>query len=244
MRTEGEHTVLTLIPHEDVVLVGYLVDYQDTGTTRICVKSKPVLGTSDQPLAGITVALDPGHGGNDPGSLGIGGSQAPVEKDINLTSALAVRQYLQGLGATVVMTRDDDSKYQLEEILQFFRDPSIDFCISLHSNSIFHGDGTQASGVEIFQYDPGSRNFAELLQHAVIAHTGRKDRSVKTDYYKVTLNSLTPTVLLEMGFVSNPAEYDALRSPDGIYALAAATGDALVAALSDPMPLSAETFPA
>lgn len=235
IRTEGAHTVLSFSPKDGVALGGYLVESQGN-TTRILIKPRPALGEGDQPLAGITVALDPGHGGNDPGALGIGGSVGPVEKDINLSTALAVRQYLRGLGATVVMTRDDDTKYELEEILQFFRDPSIDVCISLHSNSIFAGDGTKASGVEIFQYDAGSLDFAEALQTAIVAQTNRKDRTVKNDYYKVTLNSLSPTVLVEMGFLTHPAEYDALCSPEEIYAFAVAIGDGIIAELSKTAP--------
>jgi N-acetylmuramoyl-L-alanine amidase len=64
------------------------------------------------------------------------------------------------------------------------------------------------------------------------AYTGRTNRGVKADYYRVTLNSYAPSVLIEMGFVTNPEEYDSLCSRNGIFQTANAIGDSIVSYLS------------
>lgn len=70
------------------------------------VRQYAVRVTSAGPLAGLTIALDPGHGGVDPGALG---PQGVHEKDIVLAIALLLRELLESSGATVVVTREIDT---------------------------------------------------------------------------------------------------------------------------------------
>ena len=79
------------------------------GSTSLQNTSLP-LQQGSRPLAGITIAVDAGHGGSDPGAVGVPGTKAAMEKDINLATAIAVQKRLESLGATVLMTRAEDDE--------------------------------------------------------------------------------------------------------------------------------------
>jgi N-acetylmuramoyl-L-alanine amidase len=229
---EGGDTTLALTLNEDEY-GGYLVQY-DGDNTVLLLKKRPKLGPAERPLEGVTVALDPGHGGTDNGAAGVALNNGAMEKEINLAAAIATRRYLEGLGATVIMTREGDEKLELDAILAFNEAEKPDFFLSLHSNSLsYSSDGTEPSGVEIFYYEDSDKALAQTLASLITDRTARVNREAKQDYYKVTLDSLNPSLLIEMGFLTNPAEYDAMRSLDGIYQMATAIGDGLVAYLNE-----------
>ena len=95
--------------------MGYDVSYAE-GQTLLYLRGAPVASRErGRPLTGVTVLLDPGHGGTDVGALGIGGGAGIAEKTINLTLALAVRDRLEQLGATVQMTRSTDETLTLQQ---------------------------------------------------------------------------------------------------------------------------------
>jgi N-acetylmuramoyl-L-alanine amidase len=213
---------------------GYLVQYDGTNTI-LTLKKRPELGSAEFLLEGVTVALDPGHGGTDNGAAGVALNDGAMEKEINLAAATATRRYLEGLGATVIMTREGDEKLELDEILAFNEAEKPDFFLSLHSNSLsYTSDGTEPSGVEVFYYEESDEALASVLAGRITEYTARVNREAKNDYYKVTLNSLGRSILIEMGFLTNPEEYDSLRSLDSIYATAVAIGDSLVEYLTEP----------
>lgn len=78
-------------------------------------------------LNGITIILDPGHGGKDPGALGLMNEQTIYEKDINLAIATLTRDALEALGATVIMTRSDDSWVSLYSRIAIAGFATLDF---------------------------------------------------------------------------------------------------------------------
>jgi N-acetylmuramoyl-L-alanine amidase len=226
----GDDTRMEFSLRPEAVLWGYLVEYNE-GTVSLYCKYKPQLSAdSNRPLSGITVALDSGHGGYDPGALGIEQTQGPAEKDINYATALAVKKRLESLGAQVILTGGDILNSDFVTRMKPGQDTRADLFISLHSNAIGEGiDGTKVKGIEIYYYEKIAKSFGDTLMSALTASTGRTNRGVKADYYRVTLNSCAPSVLVEMGFVTNPQEYDSLCSRDGIFKTANAIGDAIVA---------------
>lgn len=227
----GGNTVLTFHPKESVKLGGYLVAY-DGNNTVIYIKPELTLTEGAYPLLGVTIALDPGHGGDDDGAAGVARDEGPKEREINLAAAVAVRQYLRGLGASVVMTREDDSRVDMNDRLDIILHPEVDIAISLHANSIeAYLDGTGPSGTETYYYDPASEKLAEAVNNAICTETGRNNRGAKNANYKATLSSYSPTIMVEMGFLTNPEEYDDLCGGDGIYGLARAVGDGVLEAL-------------
>lgn len=230
---EDGATTLTFAQREPDSLWGYLVEYKG-GDTVLTLVPKPVAVEGEWPLRGITVSLDPGHGGSDPGALGVAFASGPNEEEINYACAQALERYLRELGATVQMIRTADSeKIELDDRLGLFQEQRADLIISLHSNSIpYTQDGTGPSGVEVYYYEDSAEPLATALCDAVAQRTGRKNRGARTGYYKITLNSHAPTALVEMGFLTNPEEYDNMRSLQEIYNVASAIGDSVVALLS------------
>ncbi len=230
--SEDGNTTLDFMLSSGKTLWGYVVEYDENGHTILTCKYPPQLSEGAQPLSGITIALDAGHGGNDTGALGITAAEGATEKEITLATALAVEKRLQSLGATVVMTRREDTALSLSERQQIAQQAKADFFIALHGNAPAAGsNGLKPNGVEVYYYEDISASFAEMLLEKVVAQTGRTARWARYSNYKVTLNSYAPSVLLEMGFLQNPAEYDEMCSRRGIFNTANAIADSILARL-------------
>lgn len=225
-------TTLEFILSGNKRLWGYTVEYRGGETVLFC-KYKPVLSGGAKPLGNVTVAVDAGHGGTDTGALGVAADAGPIEKQINYDTALAVKKRLESLGATVLMTRPKDEFVSLSGRMDAAEAEKADFFISLHCNSIgVNQNGLKPNGVEIYYYEDIAKPFASTLLNHIVSETDRASRGVKYGLYKVTLNSYAPAVLVEMGFLTNPSEYDSLCSRRGIFNMANAVGDAVVSALS------------
>lgn len=220
---EGNHLTVEL-KRNSKTLFGYLVEYKDGATILTC-RYKPSVSSGS--LAGITIGVDPGHGGDDIGAPGPNGAKLD-ETAINLRTASAVKAKLESLGAKVVITRTDNTTTRsLDERMSIMQDADVDLVVSLHCNSVAAGGNTGASGVEIYYYENASKTFANNVQKQMVAKTGRPDRGIKMRNFKVTLNSYAPSILVEMGFICNPSEYNGLASQSGMNA----TANAIAAAV-------------
>lgn len=214
----------------DAVL-GYSVSYtEDEG---IYIYFNPIPQGGKKPLSGMTVVVDAGHGGYDIGAPGVLYEKGPNEKDITLATATALQNRLTALGAEVVMTVDDtlskDKKVELTERNQIALENKADVFLSLHCNSVAEtSDGTKPSGTEIYYNENNSKLLADEVLYKITAYTDRKTRSVMRGMYYVTRNPLCASMLIELGFVTNPVEYDNMRNPDIIFQTANAIADALI----------------
>lgn len=207
---------------------GWLAEHKENEIV-ISFKPKPVPEAGGLPLSGITILLDPGHGGDDEGASGIARDKGPVEKDINLATAIAVQTYLEAGGATVLLSRETDERVNKNPRLTMIQQTGVDIMVSLHCNSIVYNyDGTGPSGTEVYYYHEGSKALAEALASGVSQATSRKNRGAKNANYWITLSPNAPSVLVEMGFLTNPAEYDQLWDKDMIYETAAAIEQGIV----------------
>lgn len=229
---EGNDLVLTFDLAGGQELWGYLVEYVD-GNTIIYCKYKPQLHSGSRPLEGMTIMLDPGHGAIDSGAIGVTGTQYAMEKHINLDTALAVQKRLVGLGANVEMIRVDDSiNPTLNQRLQMTQDVDADLFIALHCNSSGYAvDANKPNGTEVYYYEEISKTLATALASNVSSQTGRNNRGARYSNFKVTLNSYAPSVLVELGFLTNPSEYDNLCNKRNIYRTANAVADSIQQAL-------------
>lgn len=230
---ENGTTTLQLKIKPDVTLWGHTVQY-DNGSIALICKYKPVLtGDTQQPLKGITIALDAGHGSSDTGALGLSQLKGPTESDINRATAIAVKKYLEAMGANVLLPDQLDLNSRFNERMQPAIDGRADLFISLHCNAtVSNADGTKPKGIETYYYEGIGQNLAQNIMDSMLAHTGRQKRVVKFYEFRVTLNSLAPSVLVEMGFMTNPDDYDDLCSKQGIYNTAVAIGDAVLKTLA------------
>lgn len=169
------------------------------------------------------VVLDAGHGGSDPGKIGVDGS---LEKDINLKIAEKVKAYLEASDVTVVLTRDSDnglytekdSKKKMADMnrrCEIINETSPALTVSIHQNS-YHQE--EISGGQVFYYKNSEKGkkLAEILQKRFDFVLGDKNRRLakSNDNYFLLLHVKTPIVIVECGFLSNWNEAAMLNSEE------------------------------
>jgi len=158
------------------------------------------------PLHGQVIILDPGHGGDDPGANPL--SSTP-EKILTLKTAQAVADRLQKEGAKVYLTRNEDRRSNLRDVVDFANKTKADLFISLHYNSTYNSG---IAGTETYYYNPESRRFAEIMHEAIIRGIKQKDRGLhRVRFYTVSRTEM-PSVLIEPIYLSNPDENNLANS--------------------------------
>ena len=167
------------------------------------------------------------------GAPGSPAEEFPQESELNLSAALAAKYRLEQLGATVSMTRDTDVFYTLAERMEMLNSQKPDFFIAIHHNSAaMNNDLNQVGGTEAYWFYTEGKPLATALAANVSLTTGRNDRGPKYSAFYVTRSNICPAVLLELGFVSNPAEYEGCATPEGLWA----EGGAIAQAVLDSIP--------
>ncbi len=162
----------------------------------------PATGASGSNLSGYTICVDAGHGGQDPGAIGVNGIK---EKDINLAIALKVAKLLQEDGANVILTRDGDYFVTLSGRVQIANSADCDIFISIHANS----GPSSASGFEVYHYYGSywGNVLATYVDQEIAKLIPLRNRGVKEAGYYVLKYTHMPAILIETGFVTN--SYDA-----------------------------------
>ncbi len=150
----------------------------------------------------FVVVIDPGHGGKDPGAVGINNV---YEKNLNLDISKRVVKYLEASGIGVVMTRSDDTFISLNKRAEMATGANC--FVSIHFNSV---GSSSPSGFEVWRYSgDGNRrskrslDLAQKIRHKIKNGTPLRDRKVKDKGLKVLKSTTVPAVLVECGFVSN-----------------------------------------
>ncbi|SLL32534.1 peptidoglycan binding domain-containing protein [Mycobacteroides abscessus subsp. abscessus] len=157
-------------------------------------------------LKGKTIVLDPGHGGKDSGTIGVIGT---LEKDLNLRTAKLLANKLEASGAKVILTRKDDVFIPLQGRVDISHFYHADAFISLHYDSI---NDSSVNGVTSYYYTSNQKKLATSLHKSIIEATNRKDRGVRKNEYVVLKQNRQAASLLELGYLSNPAEEQTLLS--------------------------------
>ena len=155
------------------------------------------------------IVIDPGHGGIDPGAVGINGLQ---EKEVIFPISLRVRELLQQQGAEVVLTRQDDRTLDLEPRVQLAERLGADLFVSIHANAISMSR-PDVNGVETYHYYSSGREVSESIQDSLLQATGMRDRGVKTARFYVLVNTSMPSTLVEVGFVNGAEDAPLLSNP-------------------------------
>ena len=165
-------------------------------------------------LAGKKIVLDPGHGGEHLGAVGLNGLE---EKTSNLWVAEKVRNLLEKDGAEVHMTRrSDDQTVSLQDRVDFTRAREADLFVSLHHNANAQVDRT-ADRSEVYYYwwnDGPSRDVANRLYAAFHRHLGLPQLPARPAIYYVTRHNQEPCVLGEPSYISNPEREAKLRTEE------------------------------
>lgn len=163
-------------------------------------KLEPVPTKEKMPLSGKVIILDPGHGGDDPGCFSAHGVP---EKDLTLQTAKLTAENLRKLGATVYLTRNEDRRSNLKDIVDFANKTDAHLFISLHFNAT---PNNQISGTETYFFTPQSQKFAEIMHEKIVRGIRRKDRGLHRTPFYVIKNTNIPSVLLEPIYLSHPEE--------------------------------------
>ena len=179
-----------------------------------------VAGTMSTSEDSRTILVDVGHGGTDPGMIGVGGLE---EKGINLQIAVKLKAALEEKGYTVVMTReedkglyDEDSRNQKAQDMQrriaMIKECRPVLCVSIHQNSY---QDSAVYGPQVFYYQDSAqgKELAELIQAEL--NTGlevarpREAKGNKT--YYLLKRSESVLTIVECGFLTNPKEAELLQ---------------------------------
>ncbi len=225
-------TLVTLTLRTGSGFWGYDVYYDGNDTVLYFQKAPQASTVPGKPLTGVRVLLDAGHGGTDNGAAGIGAGSGTTEKTVNLALTLAVQERLEQLGATVLMTRTDDTFPTLQDRWAMQQKDRPDFFIALHHNSTgLTKDTSEAKGLEVYYFDRVSASFAQNLMDSVAAASGRITDTPKWNYFYVTRTTSAPSVLFEFGYLVNPQEYEDCTSEAGIRAAAEGVAEGILRTL-------------
>ncbi|WP_091739484.1 N-acetylmuramoyl-L-alanine amidase CwlD [Marininema mesophilum] len=188
------------------------------------------------PLAGKTFVLDAGHGGIDGGAVS---SSGVIEKKIALEITLRVRDYLQEAGALVLMTRETDRDLADEDAIrrksqdlirraELVKETAPDAFISIHLNST---PSSQWKGAQTFYYPTleANQQLAMSIQSELIRNLDNTKRLARhSGNVYILKTSPVPSALVEVGFLSNPAEAKRLASPSYQQKLAASIYNGII----------------
>ena len=173
--------------------------------------------------SGPVVAVDIGHGGRDPGKIGVDGR---LEKDINLQIARKLKKYLEQSGVTVVMTRDgdqglyeeDDSNKKMADMkgrCDLINKTAPALTVSIHQNS-YHEESVNGGQVFYYKKSENGKRLAEIIQKRfdhVLGENNRRSAKANDNYY-LLLHVRSPIVIVECGFLSNPKEAALLNTEE------------------------------
>jgi N-acetylmuramoyl-L-alanine amidase len=189
---------------------GYSLRYEGT-TLVLLLRHPPKAASGQKPLSGIKILLDPGHGGTESGALG---PTSYPEKAVNLTVSQLLREELLKRGATVYMTRTEDKEVSLQDRVAMIDRLKPAIALSIHYNSLpDDGDAQNTQGVGMFWYNAQAHSLAVFLHNYLVQKLDRPSYGVFWNNLALTRPTTAPAVLLELGFMSNPEEFEWVTNP-------------------------------
>lgn len=215
--SDFQHKVLSMIMGVLLVLSMLVVGREAAAYTEE-VFSRSVVTGDIMPC----VVIDAGHGGFDPGKVGINGT---LEKDVNLQIALKLKEFLEANDIRVIMVREEDTglydenssnkKVQdMKNRITLIDEADPILTVSIHQNSYTE---EYVHGAQVFYYKTSVEGLAlaESIQNRMITTLDPENtRQVKAnDSYYLLRKTGTPIVIVECGFLSNQAEAEKLSTP-------------------------------
>lgn len=171
------------------------------------IRKEPVVDVQ-KPLNGLTIAVDAGHGRSDYGSVG---PTRVKESELNLDIAKKLKKELENCGATVVLTRDDDTDVPLYDRPKKAIAENALIMVSIHANALPDGaDPYQKHGTSVFYYNRESEKLAQTLKEQLIKDLGTKDDGTSKASFVLTRPSMPLSVLVEVAYMIHPTEYSLL----------------------------------
>lgn len=216
---------------------GYKLRYEDT-TLVLSLKHPPEVGRAFQsrffadilppkPLSGMYILIDPGHGSEN--DLGAKGPTGYPEKDVNLVVSYLLQKELIKRGAKVFMTRKAEEDLFPQDRVEMIEEQKPDLSLSIHYNALPDaGDAINTKGVGMFWYHPQAHGLAVFLHNYLVEQLNRPSYGVFWNNLALTRPAVAPSILLELGFMINPEEFEWIVNPQEQRKLAAALADGIV----------------
>jgi len=210
------------------------------GALPLVARVRPAAAPVADAISGRIVAIDAGHGGPDPGAIGVSGAR---EKDITLAIAIKLEQLLRRAAVYTLMTRTGDhdlvqgehAAHRQREDLQrraaLVNRSGAHVFVSLHANSF---PSPVWSGAQTFYLggEETSRRLAEAIQQSLVAKLGPNRRQARPADLRILRDVEAPAALVEVGFLSNPEEERRLQDPEYQWRVAEAIADGIFAFLA------------
>ena len=211
-KTEYNKTTIRIMAALLIMVSIYFLAYQrvrETSSNQVVSKKKPC------------VVIDAGHGGKDPGKVGINGA---LEKDINLEIAIKLQQFLELEDVEVILTRESDAglydenasnkKVQdMKRRVEIIEQASPVLTVSIHQNS-YHEEYVHGAQTFYYENSEQSKVLAEKIQQALLNDVDKENKRVakSNDSYYLLKKTSSPIVIVECGFLSNSEEAEKLES--------------------------------
>ncbi len=170
----------------------------------------------------MIIVLDPGHGGSDPGKIGVNDVE---EKTVNLEIAGMVQKLLKKEKIEVVMTRKEDTMLtgrdgqstkvgDMKARVALINETKPVLAVSIHQNS-YHQEGVKGAQVFYYSHSEDGKKAAELMQKALLSLNPDNNRKAKAnDTYYLLKRTEPPTIIVECGFLSNWEEAELLKDKE------------------------------
>ncbi|MEM1392397.1 MAG: N-acetylmuramoyl-L-alanine amidase [Cyanobacteria bacterium P01_D01_bin.116] len=160
-------------------------------------KPKPTPARKPTPRGGVVVMIDPGHGGKDPGAIGISGLR---EKDVILPISKKVAEILRKNGVNAVLTRNTDYFVSLKGRVVMSERRDADLFVSIHANSMGLSR-PDINGLEVYYYNSGKR-LADAVRKSITRKVKIRDRGIRRARFYVLRKTSMPAILVETGYVT------------------------------------------
>jgi len=161
------------------------------------------------PYGKYKVVIDPGHGGSDPGAVGVNGLR---ETDVVLDVSKNVSEFLTKKGVRTILTRESERTLDLQPRVIKANNSKADIFVSIHANAT-RGKRKDVNGLETYYYS-GSRGYSlakNIHKQILIASSQSPDRGIKKSRFYVIRKSSMPAALVEIGFVTGIYDAALLR---------------------------------
>jgi len=196
-----------------VTLIGFTANKEERlpalSATPKTISAKQEMGDV-LPERVYKVVIDAGHGGKDPGAEGASGQR---EKHFTLSLSMKVYELLkQEAMFEPHLTRNDDTFIDLDERPEIANQMEADVLLSIHANTF---KDENVGGIETFYRFDDNIELAQTMHNHVVKAMGFRDRGIRFEELKVLSLSKVPAILLEVGYLTNPAEEAVLLGEDG-----------------------------
>lgn len=183
---------------------------------------KPKSAVAEHVLRGKIIAIDPGHGGRDPGAVTKTGD---LEKYYTIDISKRLQNLLEAKGAKVIMARTADQNPNLYQRTMQANKSRADILISVHINSFIK---SYANGIETYYYKRQDKSLARHIHSKMVAKLGLRDAGLKRSQMYILNHSTMPGALIEPCFITNPKEYRLLKQPQFRQKIAQATYEGII----------------